>query len=128
MTHRKFSTEEAMDLICGSRMAYYGPPTENLEDIGATWTPYVRRALEQKGRLDGTDVCVLMVMLKAVRLVRGYHRDSVVDISGYAGLAEVLNEEEAFVAFVLRAASRLKGKARGRFIKKFLTDREDDKR
>ena len=120
---RKFAVEEALDLICGPRMAYYGPPNENLEDIAASWTPYVKRALEVKGRLDGTDACMMMVILKAVRQVRGYHRDSVVDVVGYAELAEVLNDDDAFESFVIRAAMKLKGKARGRFINKFLVEK-----
>ena len=124
---RKFAVEEALDLICGPRMEYYGPPNENLEDIAASWTPYARRVLEQKGRFDGTDVCMMMVILKAVRQVRGYHRDSVVDIGGYAELAEVLNDGEAFEAFVLRAASKIDDlEERGRFIAKFLNKKEED--
>lgn len=118
---KKQVAEEALDLICGPRMEYYGPPSENLEDIASTWTPYVKRALELRGKLNGTDVCMLMVLLKAVRLVRGYHRDSVVDVAGYSELAEVLNEEEAYRSFVLHAASQIKNrKERRRFVLKFL--------
>ena len=84
---------EANRLIHGQRMAEYGPPGENLEDIAEAWTPYVRRALTLRGRLTATDVSLLMGILKIVRLVRGYHRDSVADLAGYAGLVEVLNEK-----------------------------------
>ena len=83
---------EADSLIHGQRMADYGPPRENLGDIAESWTPYVRRALELRGHLTATDVCLLMSILKSVRLVRGYHRDSVADLAGCAGLVEVLNE------------------------------------
>jgi len=31
---------EANRLIHGQRMAEYGPPGENLEDIAEAWTPY----------------------------------------------------------------------------------------
>ena len=73
-------------------MAEYGPPEENLNDIAESWTPYVKRAIELRGHLTATDVCLLMGILKSLRLVRGYHRDSVADLAGYAGLVEVLNE------------------------------------
>ena len=120
---RRLAVEEALDLICGPRMQFYGPPQENLEDIASSWTPYVRRAIEAKGGLDGTDVCMLMIILKAVRQVRGYHLDSVTDIAGYAELAEVLNDDDAFEMFVLRAAEKIKDrKDRARFIRRFLKE------
>ena len=123
---KRLAVEEALELICGPRMQFYGPPQENLEDIAASWTPYVKRAIETKGGLDGTDVCMLMVILKAVRQVRGYHRDSVVDVAGYAEIAEVINDDEAFEMFVVRAAGKIKSrKARGRFINKFF-DKEGE--
>ncbi len=84
MTEKKLAPEEALDLICGPRMEFYGPPKENLQDIADTWTPYVKRALEIRGCLNANDVTMLMVMLKTIRQVRGYHRDSTVDICGYA--------------------------------------------
>lgn len=119
----KLATEEALDLICGPRMVFYGPPQENLEDIAEAWTPYATRALEAKGYLDGTDVCMMMILLKVIRQARGYHRDSTVDTVGYAELAEVLNESEAYTTFVLRAAEKIKNrKERARFITKFLKE------
>ena len=120
-TSTKLAPIEALDLICGPRLEFYGIPSENLQDIADTWTPYVRRALEVKGVLDATDVTMLMVMLKAIRQVRGYHRDSSVDICGYATLAEVLNEPDAFKMFVLRAAETIFFEEdREAFIEKFL--------
>ena len=116
----RFVTEEAMELICGPRLEFYGMPSENLQDIADTWTPYVRRALEVKGALDATDVTMLMVLLKTIRQVRGYHRDSTVDICGYAALAEVLNDKDAFKEFVNRAAIKITDKdERKRFTDKF---------
>lgn len=100
--------DEAMDAICGPRMAFYGPPDENIEDIARVWTPYIKRALEVKETLNGTDVCALMILLKVMRLVRGYHRDSMVDTIGYAQLMEVLNDKSAFTTFVHEASKRCK--------------------
>ena len=123
---KRLSSEEALDLICGPRMEFYGPPKENLQDIADTWTPYVKRALALRGALNATDVCTLMIMLKCVRQARGYHRDSTVDISGYSVLAEVLNEEDSFEAFVMKAADRVEGwTAQQAFINRFLPGRFD---
>ncbi len=121
MTEKKLSSEEALDLICGPRMEFYGPPKENLQDIADTWNPYIKRVLALRGALNATDICTLMIMLKCVRQVRGYHRDSTVDVSGYAVLAEVLNEEDSFETFVLRAAGRIENKIeRIQFTDRFL--------
>ena len=125
-TTKKLSSEEALDLICGPRMTFYGPPKENLQDIADTWTPYVRRVLALRGSLNATDVCTLMIMLKCVRQARGYHRDSTVDVSGYSVLAEVLNEEDSFEVFVMKAAEKIEGWAAQRtFINRFLPGRYD---
>ncbi len=126
-SEKKLSPLEALDLVCGPRMDFYGPPKENLQDIADTWTPYVKRVLELRGSLNATDVCTLMIMLKCVRQARGYHRDSTVDISGYAVLAEVLNDEDAFSMFVMRAAEKVDGWAAQRaFINRFLPGRYSD--
>jgi len=123
----EFVTGEGLDLICGSRMEHYGPPQHNLGDIAASWTPYVKRALATRDALDGTDVCALMIILKVIRQARGYNRDSTTDICGYAGLAEVLNEPEAFEAFVLRAANEIKNPdERAAFVKRLLNTEEDE--
>jgi hypothetical protein len=120
-----FAIDEALDLICGPKMEYYGPPHENLEDIAQTWNPYVARALKVKGKLDGSDVAVLMILLKAMRLVRGYHRDSVVDIIGYSELLEVLNDSSAFKSFVHKAAEKIENEVkRVQFIAKLLPTEE----
>ena len=126
-TTKKLAPAEALDLICGPRMEFYGPPQENLQDIADTWTPYVKRALETKGSLDATDVTMLMVLLKAIRQVRGYHRDSSVDICGYATLAEVLNDPDSFKTFVHRASKKiLEEKERDAFLKKFLPENKEE--
>ncbi len=118
---KKLSSEEALDLICGPRMEFYGPPKENLQDIADTWTPYVKRVLALRGALNATDICTLMIMLKCVRQARGYHRDSTVDVSGYAVLGEVLNEEDSFEVFVLHAADKIENKIeRIQFTDRFL--------
>lgn len=121
MCVEKLATEEAVDLICGPRMEFYGPPEENLQDIADVWTPYVMRALEAHEVLSATDVTMMMIMLKAIRQVRGYHKDSTVDIAGYAELAEVMNDPQARHAFIRRAAEKINNKEEARrFILKFV--------
>lgn len=81
---------EAQSLVAGHRLEEYGPPEENLHDIGEVWSVYVRRAWDDKGYLDGHDVCAMVILMKELRQSRGYHRDSTVDVAGYARLQEIL--------------------------------------
>jgi hypothetical protein len=79
---------EAHDLIHGERLRFYGPPATNFERIAGMWSAYLG--------IDVTanDVCCMMILLKAARIRSGgaYHRDSAVDVAGYAALLEALNE------------------------------------
>ncbi len=85
----------AVGLIAGGRQADYGHPEDNLQDIADVWQVYAARAMEDHTWLNATDVANMMVLLKTVRQVKGYHKDSVVDIMGYAALAEIFNDEKA---------------------------------
>lgn len=77
---------EAHTIIYGDREQTYGKPSKNLETIAAMWNAYLQAA----GRTLGPkDVAAMMVLLKTARLANQItHRDSVVDICGYAGLIE----------------------------------------
>jgi hypothetical protein len=79
--------DEAKDIIYGDREKTYGKPSRNLETIAVFWGAYIGTKLSAK------DVAVMMVLLKAARLRNDItHRDSVVDICGYAALIERCDE------------------------------------
>ena len=79
--------DEAKDIIYGDREKTYGKPSKNLETIAVFWSEYIGTKLSAK------DVAVMMVLLKAARLRNDLtHRDSVVDICGYAALIERCDE------------------------------------
>lgn len=79
--------DEAKDIIYGDREKTYGKPSKNLETIAVFWSEYIGTTLSAK------DVAVMMVLLKAARLRNDItHRDSVVDICGYAALIERCDE------------------------------------
>jgi len=83
--------QEAQDIIYGDREKTYGKPSKNLECIAQMWNAY----LDSMGgrHLTAKDVACLMVLLKTARLAnRPDHRDSVVDICGYAALIERCDE------------------------------------
>lgn len=74
---------EAEAVIYGDREATYGSPDKNLQLIANLWGPILGQTIT----VD--QVCILMILLKAARLLnQPAHRDSQVDICGYAALME----------------------------------------
>jgi hypothetical protein len=79
---------EAVKLVTSSRQKAYGPPEQNFERICRLWNAHmINRGLLQPDTsgLDPSDVAVFMVLMKLARLAETPdHRDSVVDVLGYA--------------------------------------------
>ena len=83
--------DEAKRIIYGDREKTYGKPSKNLETIAVMWQSF----LDARGdvSLTAKDVAVMMILLKSARLGNDLdHRDSVVDICGYAALIERCDE------------------------------------
>lgn len=87
--------EEAEVIIYGDREETYGHPSKNLETIAQFWTNYVNAATDNAlGDMEFTaeDVALMMILVKTARLANTpNHRDSIVDICGYAALIERCN-------------------------------------
>lgn len=86
--------QEAERLINGERQQQYGNATESHERIADLWSAY----LGDVTPLTAFDVVNMMVLLKLSRakggLDRGeFHRDSYVDIAGYAAIGERIHNE-----------------------------------
>ena len=74
---------EALDLIEGERAESYGDAKENHARIAAMWS-----ALLEK-EVTPNQVYLCLIAVKMSRLVESpTHRDSWLDIAGYAALAE----------------------------------------
>jgi hypothetical protein len=83
--------EEAKTIIYGDREKTYGHPSKNLRTIASMWNAYLKSVGDRE--LTAQDVSVMMVLLKSARLANDpSHRDSVVDICGYAALIERCGE------------------------------------
>lgn len=84
--------DEAKEIIYGDREKTYGHPSKNLEVIARMWSAYLK-ATGVTCTLVPQDIAVMMVLLKAARLGNDpSHRDSIVDICGYAALVERCKE------------------------------------
>ena len=86
--------EEAQSIIYGDREKTYGHPSKNLDVIADMWNAYMKgRITMDDYLLNAKDVAAMMILLKAARLANNQtHRDSVVDICGYAALIERCDE------------------------------------
>ena len=78
---------ESAEIIYGDREKTYGHPAKNLNTIAIMWAAYLDAKNDKS--LVAQDVAVMMILLKAARLANTpNHRDSLVDICGYAALIE----------------------------------------
>jgi hypothetical protein len=91
--------QEADRLVSGSRQEAYGSPARNWDAIARFWQAHLdgRKAV---GPLTGEDASIMMVLMKCARLVTGQpdHRDSQVDIAGYAKVYHLIREERRSTA------------------------------
>ena len=76
--------QEADRLINGDRREAYGDVRWSFEAVAAGWAQIL------KAPVTAEQVALCMVWLKVMREVNGPKRDNLVDICGYAGLAEKL--------------------------------------
>lgn len=83
--------EEAQRIVYGDREKVYGDPGKNIRAIAALWNVYLREKypedIQVRPLINENDVCAMMRLLKEARLMNTpSHRDSLVDICGYAGV------------------------------------------
>lgn len=83
--------QEAIKITAQDRNAAYGKPEDNFANIAAYWNTYLTTLPKQGNILPLTpqDVAHLMILMKMARLnTNPSHRDSLVDIAGYAACGE----------------------------------------
>ena len=83
--------QEAQRIIYGDREKTYGHPSQNLRRIAEMWNAYLGDQVCFS--IQPKDVAMMMILLKTARLANDInHRDSIVDICGYAALIERCDE------------------------------------
>jgi hypothetical protein len=83
-------TEEATRIVYGARQASYGSPTENFTRIGRMWGA-ILGVPDVSPRL--VNLCLTTVQIS--RLVNAPRRETLVDLIGYAEIAEIVEADEA---------------------------------
>jgi hypothetical protein len=92
--------EEAMHIISHDRNAAYGDPEDNFQNIADYWNRYLTQRFGCAIVVTPQDVAMMMNLMKVARLATNPgHRDSLVDIAGYAGCAADCQEAASNRAF-----------------------------
>jgi hypothetical protein len=87
---------EAQEVIHGARSRDYGAALDNHTATADMLSAYLRRKYGIAVSLTAEDVCLFNVLQKVARLANTPdHRDSLVDIAGYAGNVEMVQQERA---------------------------------
>lgn len=97
MATQKFSMlQQAEDLIGGQRQQDYGNKLQNFSQIAMLWQGTLAMKLAPGQRITPEDVALCMMQVKIARLAKSPdHKDSIVDVAGYAGCYDILQEERA---------------------------------
>lgn len=86
--------QEAFNITSSDRNQAYGNPEDNFQNIADRWNLFLRArfrgtTLAEDVELTAEDVGLMMIDMKLARLsTNPKHRDSLVDIAGYAACAE----------------------------------------
>ena len=86
----------AEELINGERQNEYGDKLPNFSQIAALWTAHLMFKLAPDQTISAEDVALMMINVKQARLSKSpNHADSIIDIAGYAGCYDKIQEERA---------------------------------
>jgi hypothetical protein len=91
---KKSLNQQAHELINGQRQQDYGDKLQNFSQIAMGITMVLAPKLSAAVTAD--EVALIMMQVKIARLSKSpAHKDSIVDIAGYAGCMDALQEERA---------------------------------
>ena len=86
--------EEAQSTILGPRQQEYGDKLANFTQIATGINMVLARKLLPKAVITAHDVALIMMQVKIARSAHNpTHRDSLLDIAGYAGCADTVRKE-----------------------------------
>ncbi len=85
---------KAADLIKGARQSDYGDKLQNFSQIAMLWQGQLATKLAENARITPEDVAACMIQVKLARLAKSPdHKDSILDVAGYAGCYSILQDE-----------------------------------
>lgn len=91
--------DTAKALVYGMKNADYGHPSNNFQNIADLWNAYLNICQRERDNSEDTitviDVAIFNVLQKIARLATNpTHRDTIIDIAGYAGTIERIVDEK----------------------------------
>lgn len=85
---------KAESLISGQRQQDYGDKLQNFTQIAMLFQATLCMKLASNARITPEDVALLMMQVKIARLSKSPdHSDSILDVAGYAGCYDKLQQE-----------------------------------
>ena len=84
--------QEADEIIHGKRNDDYGSPLANHSQTATLWNTYLN--YKKVKEISAKDVCIMNILQKISRYQNKPTRDTIVDIAGYTGNLEMINDEE----------------------------------
>lgn len=86
--------DEAKALVQGQRQADYGDKRQNFTQIAMLFQGVLATKLAPGQAITAEDVALLMIQVKIARLAKSPdHRDSILDVAGYAICFDMLRQE-----------------------------------
>ena len=93
---KKGLLQRAHETITGPRQADYGDKLQNFSQIAMLFQGTLATKLLPDSTITAEDVALLMMQVKIARLAKSPdHKDSILDVAGYAGCYDLLQEERA---------------------------------
>lgn len=88
--------QRANELIGNERQADYGNKLQNFSQIAMLWQGTLAPKLAPGQKITPEEVALLMIQVKIARLAKSPdHEDSILDVAGYAGCYEAVQNERA---------------------------------
>jgi hypothetical protein len=104
-TPTKGLLQRAHETITGPRQADYGDKLQNFSQIAMLFQGVLATKLLPDSVISAEDVALLMMQVKIARLAKSpNHKDSILDVAGYAGCYDSLQEERSN-GYVLKGAT-----------------------
>jgi len=93
---KKGLLQKAHETITGQRQQDYGDKLQNFSQIAMLFQGVLATKLQSSAKITPEDVALLMMQVKIARLAKSpNHKDSILDVAGYAGCYDILQEERA---------------------------------
>lgn len=93
---KKSFLQQAENLINGDRQNDYGDKLQNFSQIAMLWQGTLAAKLAPDAAITPEDVALCMIQVKIARLAKNPdHKDSILDVAGYAGCYDKLQEERS---------------------------------